>query len=111
MGYRLNRLDEPIFMAVPKPMLIEFGIHYRSESCGPERLFSTMLLLIFSSDDCSAPNSSLIFSRMINRSGGLLARARNGSDARNDLPFPLLKFLLCFVFRDYSVTKIFLSVS
>ena len=33
MGYRLNRLDEPIFMAVPKPMLTEFGIHYRLESC------------------------------------------------------------------------------
>ena len=34
MGYRLNRLDEPIFMAVPKPMLTEFGIHYILESCG-----------------------------------------------------------------------------
>ena len=33
MGYRLNRLDEPDFMAVPKPMLTEFGIHYRLESC------------------------------------------------------------------------------
>ena len=33
MGYRLNRLDEPVFMAVPKPMLTEFGIHYRLESC------------------------------------------------------------------------------
>ena len=29
MGYRLNRLDEPVFMAVPKPMLTEFGINYR----------------------------------------------------------------------------------
>ena len=35
MGYRLNRLDEPVFMAVPKPMLTEFGIHYRLESCEP----------------------------------------------------------------------------
>ena len=35
MGYRLNRLDEPVFMAVPKPMLTEFRIHYRLESCGP----------------------------------------------------------------------------
>ena len=26
-------LDEPIFMAGPKPMLTEFGIHYRLESC------------------------------------------------------------------------------
>ena len=33
MGYRLNRLDEPVFMAVPKIMLTEFGIHYRLESC------------------------------------------------------------------------------
>ena len=33
MGYLLNRLDEPVFMAVPKPMLTEFGIHYRLESC------------------------------------------------------------------------------
>ena len=33
MGYRLNRLDEPVFMAVPKPMLTELGIHYRLESC------------------------------------------------------------------------------
>ena len=33
MGYRLNRPDEPVFMAVPKPMLTEFGIHYRLESC------------------------------------------------------------------------------
>ena len=32
--YRLNRLDEPVFMAVLKPMLTEFGIHYRLESCG-----------------------------------------------------------------------------
>ena len=31
--YRLNCLDEPIFMAVPKLMLTEFGIHYRLESC------------------------------------------------------------------------------
>ena len=34
MGYRLNRLDGPVFMAVQKPMLTEFGIHYRLESCG-----------------------------------------------------------------------------
>ena len=32
MGYRFNRLDEPIFMAVPKLMLTDFGIHYRLES-------------------------------------------------------------------------------
>ena len=33
MGYRLNRLDEPVFMAGPKPMRTEFGIHQRLESC------------------------------------------------------------------------------
>ena len=32
MGYRLNRLDEPVFIAGPKPMLTEFGIHHRLES-------------------------------------------------------------------------------
>ena len=34
MGYRLKRLDEPIFMAGPKPMQTDFGIHQRLESCG-----------------------------------------------------------------------------
>ena len=29
MGYHLNRLDEPVLMAVPKPMLTKFGIDYR----------------------------------------------------------------------------------
>ena len=38
MGYRLNRLDEPIFMALSKPLLTEFGIHHRLESCGQEEL-------------------------------------------------------------------------
>ena len=33
VGYRLNRLDEPVFMAVSKPLLTEFGIHHRLESC------------------------------------------------------------------------------
>ena len=33
MGYRLNRLDEPVLMAVSKALLTEFGIHYRLESC------------------------------------------------------------------------------
>ena len=32
-GECLNRLDEPVCMAVPKPMLTDFGIHYRLESC------------------------------------------------------------------------------
>ena len=35
MGYRLNRLDEPVFIAVLKPLLTEFGIHLRLESCDP----------------------------------------------------------------------------
>ena len=34
VGYRLNCLDEPVFMAVSKPLLTEFGIHHRLESCG-----------------------------------------------------------------------------
>ena len=33
MGHRLNRLNEPIFMAVSKPLLTEFGIHHRLECC------------------------------------------------------------------------------
>ena len=37
MGYRWNRLDEPIFMAGPKPMRTEFGICQRLENCDPMR--------------------------------------------------------------------------
>ena len=33
MAYRLNRLDQPVFMAVSKPLLTELGIHPRLESC------------------------------------------------------------------------------
>ena len=33
MGYQLNRLDEPVLMAVSKPLPTEFGIHHRLESC------------------------------------------------------------------------------
>ena len=33
MGYCFNCLDEFVFMAVPKPLLTEFGINYRLESC------------------------------------------------------------------------------
>ena len=32
VGYCLNRLDEPIFMAGLKPLLTDFGIHHRLES-------------------------------------------------------------------------------
>ena len=44
MGYRLNRLDEPVFMAVTKPLLTEFGIHHRLESCG--RFFAAVFLIL-----------------------------------------------------------------
>ena len=40
MGYRLNCLDEPIFMAVSKPLLTEIGIHHRLESCVKENYVS-----------------------------------------------------------------------
>ena len=30
----MNGLDEPLFMAVSKPLLTEFGIHHRLQSCG-----------------------------------------------------------------------------
>ena len=33
MGYRLNRVDESVFMAGPKPMRSEFDIHQRLDSC------------------------------------------------------------------------------
>ena len=33
MGYHLNHLDEPVFIAVSKPLLTEFGIYLRLESC------------------------------------------------------------------------------
>ena len=32
-GSWLDTHQEPVFMAVPKPILTEFGIHYRLESC------------------------------------------------------------------------------
>ena len=33
MGYCLNRLDEPVFVAGPNPMRTGVGIHHRLESC------------------------------------------------------------------------------
>ena len=33
MGHHLSRLEEPVFVAGPKPMRTEFGIHKRLESC------------------------------------------------------------------------------
>ena len=35
--YRLNRLEQPVFMAVPKPMLTEFGIHHRLQTISQNR--------------------------------------------------------------------------
>ena len=47
MGYRLNRLDEPVFMAGPKPLRTEFGIHLRLESCDNECLFKIYFTISF----------------------------------------------------------------
>ena len=41
MWYRLNRLDEPALMAVPKPMLTDFDIHHRLESCALGQIFQS----------------------------------------------------------------------
>ena len=38
MGYCLNRLDEPVFLAVSKPLRTEFRIHHRLESCGHDSI-------------------------------------------------------------------------
>ena len=46
MGYRLNRLDEPVLIAVSKPLLTECGIHHRLESCGEALLFSLPLQVV-----------------------------------------------------------------
>ena len=39
MGYRLIGLDEPVLIPVSKPLLTEFDIHHRLESC---ELFSVV---------------------------------------------------------------------
>ena len=64
MGCRLNRLDEPVFMAVSKLLLTEFGIHYSSESCEwflyePTMLlfFVLMVALSEAKNICPWPNS------------------------------------------------------
>ena len=36
VGYHLNCLDEPVFMAGPKPVRTKFGIPHRLESCEKE---------------------------------------------------------------------------
>ena len=48
MGYRLNRLDEPVFMAGPKSMRTEFGIHPKLESC--VELFHSVFALEYQQD-------------------------------------------------------------
>ena len=45
MGYRLNHLDEPVFITVSKPLLTEFGIHHRLESCASSIWHSAALKL------------------------------------------------------------------
>ena len=45
MGYCLNRLDEPVFIELSKPLLTEFGIHYRLESCGGR--FETEIVALY----------------------------------------------------------------
>ena len=39
VGYHLKRLHEPVFMAGPKPLRTDFGIHQRLESCGSKTDF------------------------------------------------------------------------
>ena len=55
VGYHLNLLDEPVFIAMSKPLLTEFGIHLRLESC---RLFYSISILQFNSrGECFALKS------------------------------------------------------
>ena len=49
MGYHLNLLDEPVFIAVSKPLLTEFGIHPRLESGDISQLNSIFNSVNFSS--------------------------------------------------------------
>ena len=70
MGYHLNCLDEPVFMAGPKHIQAEFGNHQRLESCGDETKMLTKIpfLLEFWTptsnkklDDDYLPNLSDLF--------------------------------------------------
>ena len=45
MGHRLNRHDEPVVMAVSKPLLTEFGIYHRLEKCVAQ--FKPLLCIMF----------------------------------------------------------------
>ena len=53
MGDHLNRLDEPIFKAVPKAMLTEFGIHYRLESYDDLSSEWILFFVFFPAASCS----------------------------------------------------------
>ena len=46
MGYRLNRLDELVLIEVSKPLLTEFWIHHRLESCVMVSLLHFILSLL-----------------------------------------------------------------
>ena len=60
MGCRLNCLDEPFHMVVPKPIQTKFGIHNRLESCDTlETIESNLMCPVFFSvsqrcGDCPA---------------------------------------------------------
>ena len=45
MGYHLNGLDEPTLIAVSKPLLTEFGIHHRLESC--DTIYKCMYVCLY----------------------------------------------------------------
>ena len=64
VGYRLNRFDKRFFMAGQKPMLTEFGILQRLESCA---------MSIIPSIDCTIFLFSLLttreFARIAKNSG------------------------------------------
>ena len=47
MGYHLNCLDERVFIAVSKPLLTEFGIHLRLESCDMHILLKIKISKLF----------------------------------------------------------------
>ena len=47
MGYRLNRLDESVLIAVSKPLLTEFEIHHRLENCGEVLLHEIGIYKLF----------------------------------------------------------------
>ena len=59
MGYPLNRLDEPVLIAVSKPLLTEFGIHHRLESCDEYRSKPCYLMSrIIPSPSVPSPNAT-----------------------------------------------------